>query len=356
MRGSTPASPRLGTHAPRARPPRAIFGVLIAVALLATADAICWLYRPNPPRLPEHFSSLYLDRYTMQFQGGVRPVVVLGDSVLWGYGVPAAQTAVAHLRQHFPNIPFANYAYEAEGPADVDFLLRYLFANDVHPRAVLMDLNTLTYNPFAKGYQRLGRALERRAPIFLQPFDQQRIELADDVANPTLEQKLDGFMEDHWQLYGYRVDIHQFLFGDADAVTALWNHWSHDLRKPQSGEQPAYFGLYDLTPLTLDNIAFAYTQHAFSLLKSKGVPVVAFLPPVNRSLVREYIASPSYDANLQRLQTLGRRYSATVLNLDRLLPQTAFLDNAHPNARGNGSLAQALAPAIGAAIQERDHI
>ena len=346
MRGSTPESPRLGTHAPHARPPRALFGVLIALALLAAADALCGLYRPTPPRLPEHFSSLYLDRYTLQFRGDARPILVLGDSVLWGYGVPATASAVARLRDRFPDIPIANYAYEAEGPADIDFLLRYLFSRGVRPRAVVMDLNTLTYNPFAKGYQKLGRALERRAPLFLQPFDRERIELSDDVASPTLEQKLDSFMEDHWQLYGYRVDIHQFLFGDADAVTALWNHWAHDFRKKDAGQQPAYFGLYDLTPLSLDNVAFAYSQHAFSMLRSQGVPVIAFLPPVNHALVGEYIASPAYGANLGRLQTLGRHFGATVLNLDRLLPRSDFLDNAHPNAAGNRRLADALAPAI----------
>ena len=287
-----------------------------------------------------------MDRYTIQFRGAARPVVVLGDSVLWGYGVRASENAVQHLRERFPNVPFANFAYEAEGPPDVDFLLRYLIASDVHPRAVLMDLNTLTYNPFSKQYQRLGRALERKAPIFLQPFDRQRIELSDDVAAPTLEQKLDSFMQDHWQLYGYRVDIHQFLFGDADAVTALWNRFAPKLRKSGTQSGPPYFGLYDLTPLGNDNIAFAYSQHVFSRLRSLGVPVVAFLPPVNHALVAQFIASPAYDANLRRLQTLGQRYGVTVLNLDRLLPRGAFLDNAHPNAAGNRRLADALAPAI----------
>ena len=270
---------------------------------------------------------------------------------MWGFGVPAQQGVVQRLSDRFPGVPFANFAYEAEGPPDVDFLLRYLSARGVHPRAVIVDLNTLTYNPFAKSYQSLGRALERRAPIFLQPFDRGRVQLSDDITQPTLEQKLDSFMEDHWQLYGYRVDIHQYLFGDADIATAIWTHWSRKLRTgTDESAQPAYFGLYDLTALGEDNIAFAYTEHAFSLLRALRVPVVAFLPPVNHALVGQYIATPAYDANLKRLQVLGKRFGIKVLNLDRLLPRSAFLDNAHPNAAGNDRLARALAPSVATVI------
>jgi len=331
--------------------PRAWFGVLIALALLAAADALCALYRPTPARLPEHFSSLYLDRYTAQFTGPNRPVVVLGDSVLWGFGVAPKDGVVGRLRARFPGVPFANYAYEAEGPADVDFLLRYLFARGVRPRVVLLDLNTLAYNPFAKSYQELGRALERKAPGLLEPFDSDKIELSDDVAHPTLEQKLDAFMQDHWQLYGYRVDIHQFLFGDADLATALWNRWNRRLRNDRSPDgRPKYFGLYDLTPLSPQNIAFAYSTHSLSMLAARRIPVVAFLPPVNHALVAQYIASPAYDANLHRLQTLGRSYGFSVINMDRLLKSANFLDNAHPNVVGNRRLADALSPALKASI------
>lgn len=338
---------------PRLNRPRAWLGILIALGLLAAADALCALYRPAPVRLPEHFSSLYLDRYTEQFAGANRPIVVLGDSVLWGYGVAAHDGVVGHLRERFPGVPFANYAYEAEGPADVDFLLRYLFARDVRPRAVLLDLNTLAFNPFAKSYQKLGRALERKAPDLLEPFDADKIELSDDVARPTLEQKFDAFMQDHWQLYGYRVDIHQFLFGDADAATALWNRWEAQLHKTVGeGGRPKYFGLYDLTPLSSQNISYVYAAHAFSMLKARHIPVVAFLPPVNHVLVAQYIASPAYDANLHRLQDLGMRYGIIVLNLDRLLGRASFLDNAHPNLKGNRQLADALSPAVQASLSK----
>jgi hypothetical protein len=352
MRGSTPASPDVSSAVSRTRQPRPLLGVLIALALLASADAVCALYVPRPMRLPAHFSSLYLDRFTAQFAGPAdRPIVVLGDSVLWGYGVSARDGIVQRLRERFPSVRFANYAYEAEGPADVDFLLRYLLARGVRPRAIVLDLNTLAYNPFAKSYRNLGRALERKAPEFLQPFDAERIDLSDDVARPTFEQKLDAFMQDHWQLYGYRVDIHQFLFGDADLATALWNRWERRLRKERApGERPEYFGLYDLTPLGADNVAFAYSAHSFALLKALHIPVVAFLPPVNHALVAQYIGSPAYDANLHRLQAVGKRYGITVINLDRLLQRASFLDNAHPNAAGNRQLAEALVPALRAAI------
>ncbi|MBV8809490.1 MAG: hypothetical protein JO033_12525, partial [Acidobacteriaceae bacterium] len=114
--------------------------------------------------------------------------------------------------------------------------------------------------------------------------------------------------------------------------------------------QPPYFGLYDLTPLGTDNIAFAYSAHAFAALKALRIPVIAFLPPVNHALVGQYIASPAYDANLRRLQALGKRYGVGVLNFDRLLTAREFLDNAHPNAAGNERLAQALMPFVAAAI------
>jgi len=338
---------------PAERQPRIWVTILIAILLLGLTEALLALYRPSALRLPEHFSSLYFERYVDRFRNERRPlVVVLGDSVLWGYGVSAPESAVDRLRRRFPQAAFLNLAYESATPADYDFLLRYLLRNGIRPRVVLLDVNTLAFNPFAPSYAKLNRPLERDARPLLESFDRDRITLPADLTQPTAEQKFDAFMQQHWALYGYRADIHQLFFRDSDFATALWNKGEARLRRDTATEKhPKYFGLYDLTPLSLDNISYAYCTHLFALLKAEHIPTVAFLPPVNHAVVGEYISAPAYGENLHRLQMLGSGYGIVVGDFDQLLSSDLFIDNAHASIIGNRRLADVLMPMLRQALK-----
>lgn len=305
-------------------------------------------------RLPEHFSAYRLKKYVERVGAGRSALLVLGDSVLWGYGLPVEDTAVARLRERFPRTPIVNAAYEAGSPLNSDFLIRYLLSERLYPRAVLFDLNLLSFNQFGKTYDALNPALETLAsPSVLEPFDQNRLRLARPVkARAEVWSRADDYLETHWALYGSRVDIHQALFGDADAATALHNHLDALVQASTLNQRDAlepstpYAEMYDLTPLSPNNIAYAYTQHLLSILAANRIPTIAIITPANHILLHNYIDVPAYDANLRGLETLCHRYGAAVVNLDRRIPPNEFIDNTHLTKMGNGALAHAIAPDI----------
>lgn len=333
-----------------------LLAILVTVLLLCQTDvAVSTLSteRKFADRLPEHFSAYYLKQYTERAGGARNAVLVVGDSVLWGYGVPVEDTAVAELRRRLPRTPIINAAFEAGTPINSDFLIRYLLAHRIYPRAILFDLNPLSFNQLAKSYDTLNPALESLAvPTYLQPFDDARLSADQAAKDPSVWAEVDRFLEIHWALYGSRVDIHQALFGDADAATALQTHVNTFLQvstltlKPAQEPSVPYAEMYDLTPLSSENVSFAYTQHFLEMLAANHIPAIAILPPTNHALLHNYIDVPAYSANLRRLEHLCHLYGATVLNLDHRIPQKEFIDNTHLTKKGNGAVAQAVAPAI----------
>ncbi|PZR59015.1 MAG: hypothetical protein DLM50_01930 [Candidatus Meridianibacter frigidus] len=316
----------------------------VTVMLLVLTDLGLHAWNLQPQRLPEHFSSSYLTRYVDQFKGQGNLLVVVGDSVLWGYGVPPQDSTVAVLRREFPNLAVLNLSYEAGSPINVDFLLRYLLARGLRPRAVLFDLNPISFNQTTSSYDTLNAALARVCvPDLVSSFDRERLNAGSSAATRDVSERTDRFLEQHWLLYGLRVDMHQALFGDVDASTALWGRIN---TSRASGGAPAYAQMYDLTPLGRQNVAYAYTEHSFAMLGAQHIPMLGFLTPTNHALVHTFVDVRAYDENLQRLQQLGHRYGVRILNFDRLLAQKNFIDNTHLTTAGNRRLAKALSPAI----------
>ncbi|HEX3467877.1 MAG TPA: hypothetical protein VHT05_07365 [Candidatus Elarobacter sp.] len=312
----------------------------VTVLLLVLTDLALGLWHAWPQRLPEHFSSAYLERYATN-PGPGENLVVLGDSELWGYGVATADSPVAQLARALPGAHVTNLAFEAQTPVNADFVLRYLLSRGVRPRAVVLELNAAAFNQTAAAYDTLNANLAELAlPNLVEPFDRDKLDPAQ-LRPPTTADRLDRFVAAHWLLYASRVDLHQALFGDADLASALQRRVSPLLQGTRA-RAPVYAATYDLTPLDATNVSFAYADHALALLEGLHVPALVVLPPTNHALLHAYIDNPAYTANLMRLTRLAAAHHAAVLDCDRLLGRADFIDNTHVNPLGAGRFAQAL--------------
>lgn len=327
--------------------------IVVTLLLLGITDIAIGMRSGSGSRLSEHFSAYRLKHYVARVGNAHRAVLIVGDSVLWGYGLPVEDTAVARLRSKFPTTRIINAAYEAGTPINVDFLVRYLLAGGMYPRAVVFDLNPISFNEFGRSYNTLNAALQLLAiPALREPFDRGRLRADAAAEHPPLWNRVDRFLELHWALYGSRVDIHQALFGDADAVTSLQDRFADQLGVaapvPQGaiGPKTPYAEMYDLTPLTSGNVSYAYTDHLLRLLAAHHIPAIAILTPTNHGLLHDFIDVPAYDLNLRRLRALCRARGATVLDLDRSVTNEEFIDNTHLTKAGNEALAHAIAPAL----------
>jgi len=334
----------MATSDPPRRPASVWISAAITLVLLAVTDLALAAWHRWPERLPEHFSSSYLQRYATQPVLGAN-LVVLGDSELWGYGVAAADSPVAQLARGLAGAHVTNLAYEAETPINADFVLRYLLARGVRPRAVLVELNPAAFNQTAAAYDTLSANLaELTVPSLVEPFDRGKLNPAE-LRPASTADRLDQFVADHWLLYASRVDVHQALFGDADLASALERRVT-PLLQPAQPRSAAYAATYDLTPLDADNVSYAYAGHLLQTLTAHHIPALVVLPPVNHALLHAYIDNPAYAANLARLSRLAASYHLAVLDCDRLLSSRYFLDNTHVNRAGAARFARALAPHV----------
>ncbi len=313
----------------------------ITLLLLVLTDLALSAWNRWPDRLPEHFSSSYLQRYATQ-SGLGSSLVVLGDSELWGYGVAAADSPVAQLARGLAGTRVTNLAYEAQTPINADFVLRYLLARGVRPRAVLVELNPAAFNQTAVGYDTLNATVaELAVPALVEPFDRGRLDGA--ALRPvSAGDRLDRFVAEHWLLYGSRVDLHQALFGDADLASALHRHVEPLLQPAPPPRSAPYAATYDLTPLDAGNVSYAYADHLFRTLAAHRIPAIVVLPPVNHAILHAYIDNAAYADNLRRIARLAAGYHLTVVNFDRLLDGRYFLDNTHVNRAGAERFARAL--------------
>ncbi|HVS46303.1 MAG TPA: hypothetical protein VMS32_06505 [Verrucomicrobiae bacterium] len=322
--------------------------VPVALLCLLLVDVGLSFWRPAPERLPEQFSSAYLQRYVVG-QRGRSPIVFLGDSMLWGYRLRSDDAAASLLRRQFSHQPIVNLSYEGGSSANTYFMLRYLLASGVRPALVVFNVNSKETNIADSAYSRLHPSLEALVTPLLSSADRKLLTLQ---PAPTLGSHLEADVASVWQLYRYRTDLREALFGTDDAAGALRN-WLQELtgsaalqaqaHRPTTGK---FLGTYDLAPLGSDNVDFTYLKKISALLRTERISAVAFLTPTNHVLLNDYIGVPEYDQKLRQLETALRQPGTTVLNLDRTMLTDEFLDNDHLTVEGNRRLAALLAPAM----------
>ena len=166
----------------------------------------------------------------------------------------------------------------------------------------------------------------------------------------ALSALLDEYVGQYWQLYHFRSDIKQAIFGEDDMarwLTARVEDVTGTSARRAAAHKPTpdrFIGTYDLTPLDSKNIAFQYFEKTMRLLKDRHVRAVAFLTPTNHQLLHEFIDTPEYDDNVSAIERAASRYGVVTLDLDKAVPPGEFIDNDHLTVQGNRRLAELLAP------------
>ncbi len=315
------------------------------LALLATLDvAFRALWHPHPIRLPEQFSPAYLDAYVARARG-TRPLVIVGDSVLWGYGLDSSDSVVARLAALRPGTAILNLSYEGGSVVNSEFALRLVRACGIRPAAVIVNLNSKEFNPLDSAYDRLQPSLERAGAGLLTPRDRALLKL---LPAPAFADRLDAAVASVWDVYRHRVDIRVALFGVDDAATFLSDlvhRFTGETARYERLHRPtpeAFVATYDLEPPAPGNVEAIYLRALRDELARDGTPAVAFLTPTNHALLHDTLDDPAYAENLRRIASAMRAPRIRVVDLDRLDVGPHFIDNDHLDARGSRILAEHL--------------
>jgi hypothetical protein len=329
--------------------PRALAGTAFTLRTIATVlvllvalDAAFLALFPTFPRLADNFSPAYLEREARQLAAS-RPVVVLGDSVLWGYRLPVEAAAVTQLRARDPR--WVNLAYEGGSAANTYAMLRILDRAGVVPRAVVFNVNLKEFNSADSAYDKLYPGVERLAWPLLDAADRAKLE---PVEAQTVDARLNAGIESIWHLYAMRSDLREALFADQDAAHALqdaFETWNGTAARKAEAHRPTpdkFEGTYDLSPLDDSNTAVYFLRRTAGLLRGAHVPAYAILTPANHRLLHEFIDVPEYRAQLRFVTKLLATYGVRVLDYDRAFAPAEFLDNDHLTPAGNLHLARLL--------------
>lgn len=324
-----------------------LFGATLLTVLvtLGAADAALRAAFPVFPRFQDNFSAAYLSR-DIRLGRLQESTVFIGDSVLWGYGLPASDAAATLLQRK--GYAVVNLSFEGGSMANTYAMLRLLQSRGVKPRRVLFNINIKEFNQADSAYRTLYPALET---LSWNSLDAQDHALLDRTQKQTLDSRLDRAISRYWLLYGMRSDEREAIFGHADAVTALQDEietLSGTKARREAAHRPTpdkFLGTYDLTPLSATNDEVIFLRKTIALLRGWGVPAVAVLTPANHTLLHEYIDVPDYDAQLAYVTRLCGK-AVTVVNLDRAFRASEFLDNDHLTAAGNRRLAAILEPYV----------
>ncbi len=295
--------------------------------------------------MPEQFSAPYLERYVESARSGA-PVIVLGDSSLWGYHLAESDSAVGRLIKLRPRTDFLNLSYEGGSTVNSLFALRLALARGVRPDAVVLNLNSKEFNAEDSAYRRLQPSLERAVSGILTPRDRA---LLATLPAPSFADRLDALVARVWALYRYRVDIRVALFGFDDfsgLVTDRIQRLTGEHSRYEKMHAPTpddFLGTYDLNPIGPQNVELVYLRELRDELVRRRIPTLAFLTPTNHDLLGTMIDNDAYAANLSRITNAIEGPSIRVVNLDRLKVGPHFVDNDHLDAVGSQELAQRLA-------------
>jgi len=324
---------------------------LVLFGLLAALDVAVAAWFPRFDRLSENFSSAYLEREVdaLAKEPPNSAIVVIGDSVLWGYKLAANQSVTAQLRRS--GLGTRNLSFEGGSPVNTYALLRLLMARGVRPRAVVFNVNQKEFSSSDSAYQKIHPSLDALAGGLLAPDE--RLQLLPTVDRGTIEARLDAWISAHWKFYALRPDIREALFGQVDAAHAL-----DDAVQAASGAKlrvemahrptPDRFeGTYDLSPLDERNVSVLFLRKIAALLKRERVPALGLLTPTNHVLLHEFIDVPQYGKNLAYVRGVLERDGVRVVDLDRSFAGPEFIDNDHLTAAGNQHLAEILEPELG---------
>ena len=312
------------------------------IATLAIADGLVRVFFPNLDRLVPNFSAAYLDR-TIARIGDGRRLVVLGDSVLWGYRVRARESAVSIIAA--AGVPTVNLAFEGGSLPNTYAVLRLMQRAGVRPRAVLFNVNLKEFNPADSAYETLYPAVETSVWSALTPAERR---LLHRTQSDSFEARASAWLSRVWALYALRNDLRGAVFGEADAATAVAQHvnrLSGEAARAERMHAPTedrFLGTYDLSALTGANVEVAYLRATVALLRRERIPGIAVFTPVNHELLHAFIDVPEYERQRRYVRAVLERDGVRVVDYDRAFEAADFFDNDHLTAQGNRKLAVML--------------
>ena len=297
------------------------------IVLVVIENVMLAEYFPHLSRLTPDFSTAYLRRELNALAIEPNRIVVLGDSVLWGYRLQPNETAIAILNRHGNCCD--NLSFKIGSPPNYYALALLMKANRIRPKVVILEVNQRVLNPVDEAYSSLHPSVAALAKPLLSPSDRRLLSLP--TGDSTV---LERAAESISLLYAMRSDVGETLYPQADVVPVA---------HPSAG---AFEGEYDLTPLDEHNTGVHFLEKAVAVFEEEHIPVIAFMTPTNHALLHDYIDGPDYRANVLFLQRVLRNRGAEVLDLDREYPTQEFFDNVHLTAAGQRRLAAILGSAL----------
>jgi len=303
----------------------AVVSLAIVIGLQNVAIA---RFFPITSRLSTEFSSAYLKRELLALRGQPGETIFLGDSILWGFRLQPDETAAAILTAR--GCACRNLSYKHGSPVNYYALARILQSYGVRPGAVVIEVNREVFGPTAEAYRELSATVSQMAMPLLTP---------DDVATFTPQRRsgfrgrVDRALASVSLLYAMRTDIREAIYGDNDPP-------------PPPLEAGLKRRLYDLPDLDESNVSIKYLEKTLELFRTEGIPVIAFLVPVNHVAIDPYVDAARYRRNSCYLDATLARGGARVYDLDASFAHAEFVDEAHLNGAGQRRLASILAGAL----------
>jgi len=322
-------SAQIGSRRVSAAFAAAAVAVIVAIVMIAIQNVLIERYFPHLARLTTDFSPAYLEREIASMKNA-QAIVFLGDSVLWGYRLPADQNAVSLLAAR--GCVCRNLSFKSGNPPNAYALERLMLAADVRPRAVVIEVNQSVFNQADMEYATLHPAIAALAAPLLAPSDLGLLTLP--PAPAPFVQRTNHALSSVSELYAMRADIRETLYGDVQP--APLPHLTGDM----------FEGTYDLAPLGRSNVGVHFLEKAADLMRDRRIELVAFMTPTNHALMHEYIDNRQYRRNELYLVRLLASRGAHVLDLDHAFPAGEFYDNAHLTPAGQRRLAMLIASSL----------
>tara|TARA_Y100001968_G_scaffold310532_2_gene331579 strand:- start:400 stop:1470 length:1071 start_codon:yes stop_codon:yes gene_type:complete len=310
---------------------------------------------------------------------GPRPkVVTTGSSVVFGgamksHGNDAWQnhTLAAKLAQQL-DAPVLNLGMDGMLPTDIEAITELLLQRPRRPDLLVFDVNLRAFSAdFAAGASQISRPWLREL-AGMAPLEGSA---SPSYGHPAaaVERTLKRWLVRHWLLYRLRSSLQQRLFGGApgDRLAEAWKHLNHQLRpSPETTaerlEEQAFERQLALIMKTKGRLATAaldveHPQRAalvrlLERLAAVGQQTVVFYATENPQLAPQLLAEQRAEALRAELRALVERHGgATVTYIPPLAQLTAerFLDPSHLDAEGHRVLAEMVAAAFRATLEER---
>jgi hypothetical protein len=293
-------------------------------------------------------------------------VVFLGDSVVYGSSIGPRQTIPFYLEQElrkkYPrqNIRVFNYGYKGYGISETFFMLNSLRGAGVD--LVVFGLSSGWFN--RKPVLEHANVLKLTPDVFQKPRVIKLGVALPDSDNDLQEQRLSGFLAEHWALYRNRSTIAAGILGKSlaekifESKLAVYDpaayrnnriYWE-EVRIPWyekdfQKHKISKLGWINLSPA---NPQLGFYQLLMDLVRAEGMTPLFYVTPVNYDLFASLnlIDHSNWNKSRSGLRVLSRSMATNYVDFSDAIPGRYFADSVHLLASGNKLLAGKIAAEI----------